>query len=539
MTKIKDLFANIVANYKENLKEYTLTHIAILLTSILLIFWNYKTAKDLSISILIIGVIAIINLFTTETYFKDKTKKICFGIMSIIIAIAFERAIKLMDNATIRRITIGYSIVVFLLGWFKAIKNSGIEFHKYIIKFLQNLVKTGVIYLILNAGLTIILVVFCALILNGYSYWLIMRLQIALVGLFLAPAAILSITNMKEDISKFTKVIILYVLTPLTILMTFIIYLYMAKIFFIHEIPSNSIYRILTGLFIVAFPVWTMDYEFKSQNRLAEQFCKIMPIAFILFIFLQMYSLGTRCISNGITPVRYIGIMFIIFEIATEFLTLFKQRKFMIHTVTIFAVIITISTIIPVVNMETISNINQASRLKRVWKEGQDFESLSTEQKRIAKGAYNYLKDQDSGEKYIPSYITESDFTNSNNTKYNMNYESVSYSLDDNKNIDVTAYSKIKQISSSDYYSGYSSDSLKSFRLNSSITVNLADYVAEVIKQNEENESKAEEYIANNSVIKIDDQRDFYIKSFSLSYTYDGISTSIKGLYVSGFVMIK
>ena len=55
------------------------------------------------------------------------------------------------------------------------------------------------------------------------------------------PASLVAITDVKNEVSKFIKAIILYIMLPLTILATAIIYMYMAKIIIIREIPANSI----------------------------------------------------------------------------------------------------------------------------------------------------------------------------------------------------------------------------------------------------------------------------------------------------------
>ncbi len=54
------------------------------------------------------------------------------------------------------------------------------------------------------------------------------------------PASLVAITEIKQDFSKFIKAIILYIMLPLTLLATAIIYIYMAKIFIIREVPANS-----------------------------------------------------------------------------------------------------------------------------------------------------------------------------------------------------------------------------------------------------------------------------------------------------------
>ncbi len=104
-----------------------------------------------------------------------------------------------------------------------------------------------------------------------------------------------------------------------------------------------------------------------------------------------------------------LGIAFIVFEAIAIFLSLYKERKYLIHTITTAIALIAISTILPVVNMESASNISQANRLKRAWRENQSFSELSEDNKKTAWSAYIYLSDQ----KNAKICFLESDFKQS------------------------------------------------------------------------------------------------------------------------------
>lgn len=419
MSKIKEFLKGIVSNYKNSFKQYTATNIIILLTTLFFVFAleNLPTITD---KLLIVIVICAVNFFTCETYFKKMSQRGIAYIVSIGVAIGLEK-LMYTENLSAVRFGIGYIIIVFLIGLIQVIRNSEVDVGEYVVKTFKNLFGVGIIYSILNIGLTLILFIFIALILNDTNNFnLIGRLQIALLGLWMLPASLVAITDVKNEVSKFIKAIILYIMLPLTILATAIIYMYMAKIIIIREIPANSIYRILAGLFIVAFPVWTAIHAFREEAKIIEKFCKILPISFIPFVLLQIYSIYARIDGNGLTPSRYIGIMFIVFEIIAIFLSLYKERKYLIHTITAVSVIIAISTMLPIVNVQSASNISQSNRLKKAWRTGQSFDELSDENKEIAKSAYDYLKRQNDSDKYIPNYVSEDEMDKS--TKDNRNY---------------------------------------------------------------------------------------------------------------------
>ena len=553
MEKVKDFFNRLTSNYKTYVKQYMATNIVIIIATLVFTFANFNAWSKFLTSFAIIAVIAAINFFVAESYFKKKSARIYSYIIGFAIAGIFERFVHYNTFGTsIYRILIGYSIGAFLIGLFKVIKNSGLELSKYCTRAFKNLFGTGVIYGILVVGFILIMTIAISLLTSGKDYEPVMRAQIAIFGLFLVPATLLSITNTEGESSKFIEVVISFVLLPLTALATIIIYIYMLKILALRQIPQNSIYRIIAGLFVVAFPVWVMTYEYKQKNKFVEVFSKIMPIAFIPLIGLQVYSIGARIGENGITPVRYMGVMFIIFEIIAIVLSIVNKRKYLTNAVLVAAGLMAISTISPVVNMEEISNYNQASRLKNAWREGESFTSLSSEEKATASSAYRYLLRQENSEKYLPKYLDKEELTEKLIEHYSpygdedetydekrTTYKRVNYQYPDDEVITVEGYNCIKKFKVYEY--DINEENLESVSLYDTFNINLKDYVVGLIEANKNGDESAKEYIVSHRVHRVDDSRDIYITDVNLSYEVDlegnydskeGISTVIKGCFL-------
>ena len=553
MEKVKDFFNRLTSNYKTYVKQYMATNIVIIIATLVFTFANFNAWSKFLTSFAIIAVIAAINFFVAESYFKKKSARIYSYIIGFAIAGIFERFVNYNAFGTsIYRILIGYSIVAFLIGLFKVIKNSGLELSKYCTRSFKNLFGTGVIYGILVVGFILIMTIAISLLTPGKDYEPVMRAQIAIFGLFLVPATLLSITNTEGESSKFIEAVISFVLLPLTALATIIIYIYMLKILALRQIPQNSIYRIIAGLFVVAFPVWVMTYEYKQKNKFVEVFSKIMPIAFIPLIGLQVYSIGARIGENGITPVRYMGVMFIIFEIIAIVLSIVNKRKYLTNALLVAAVLMAISTILPVVNMEEISNYNQASRLKNAWREGESFTSLSSEEKATASSAYRYLLRQENSEKYLPKYLDKEELTEKLIEHYSpygdedetydekrTTYKRVNYQYPDDGVITVEGYNCIKKFQVYEY--DINEENLESVSLYDTFNINLKDYVLGLIEANKNGDESAKEYIVSHRVHRVDDSRDIYITDVNLSYevdlegNYDSkerISIVIKGCFL-------
>ncbi len=538
MSKIKDCFNNIAKNYKNNVLQYTFTHIIVMITTAILVLGNYDKFNNILEQIAIIGLISAINAFASESFCKKTWQRVITGIIGTVIGIIFARLIYVRDSVIVTRIIVGYCATVFLIGLMKVIKNSKLEFHEYCTQIFQNLFNSVIIYLILNIGLSIIISIFILLLLDNVdSLDIILRLQIAIAGWFLVPAFLMAITNPKYNVSKFIEVIISFVLLPLTILATIIIYLYMAKMFIMREIPANSIFRILAGLFVVAFPVWTMAYSFREKNKIIKIFCKAMPISFIPFIGLQIYSISVRCKENGITPLRYLGIMLIIFEVVTIFLSLYKNRKYILHTITTGSILLVISTILPVVNMHTISNMSQANRLLKAWKEEEKYSQLTEEQKEIVLSSYYYLINQEDGKKYIPEYLEEETIKDKEKY-YNINStNNITYTMPEDGVIYIAGYSYIEPINTF----CYKGNELKKLELNKACTIDITEYILDIIKENEKSSDDAQKYIIENRVLKVNDTRDLYIKDLSITYTERENITedNINYVRINGYVLIK
>lgn len=553
MEKVKDFFNRLTSNYKTYVKQYMATNIVIIIATLVFTFANFNAWSKFLTSFAIIAVIAAINFFVVESYFKEKKSKMYSCVAGFVIAVVLERfAHYNVFGASASRILTGYYIVAFLIGLFKVIKNSGLELSKYCTRVFKNLFGTGVIYGILVVGFALIMAISISLLTPGKNYELVLRAQIAIAGFFLIPATLLSITNTEGENSRFIETVISFVLLPLTAIATIIIYVYMIKILVLRQIPQNSIYRIVAGLFVVAFPVWVMTYEFKEKNRFVEVFSKIMPIAFIPLIGLQIYSIGARIGENGITPVRYMGVMFIIFEIVAIVLSIINKRKYLTNAVLVAAGLIAISTILPVVNMEQISNYNQASRLRKAWREGESFTSLSKEEKATASSAYRYLSRQENCEKYLPKYLDKEELTEKLIEHYSpygdegetydekrTTYKRVNYQYPDDGVITVEGYNRIKKFKVYEY--DINEKNLESVSLYDTFNINLKDYVIGLIEANKNGDESAKEYIVSHRVHRVDDSRDIYITDVNLSYEVDlegnydskeGISIVIKGCFL-------
>lgn len=133
-------------------------------------------------------------------------------------------------------------------------------------------------------------------------------------------------------------------------------YLYMFKMLFLWEVPSNEVFTIMTVLFVVCFPVWIMGSSFQKEG-LYHRFLSAFPWLFVPLLLLQVYSLGIRIWEYGLTEQRYLGVMLILFETAAIFMCKFmgSHMERLLYVVIAFTAI---SVFTPFINMTSLSRLN-------------------------------------------------------------------------------------------------------------------------------------------------------------------------------------
>jgi len=407
------------------------------------------------------------------------------------------------------------------------------------------LFKTSIIYAILAIGLSIISSVFTLLILEDYSFDLFVRLEILLFGLYYFPCIINSFINIKKDDNKYMKTVMRYVLEPLVIVSFIIIYVYILKIIILRDIPSNEIFRILTSLFVIGYPIWTANSFYKEKNILDKINSKL-PLLFIPFIFLQIYSIGTRIYHNGITEARYLCIMFIILEIIYIVIYIANRKK-EDKILFIFVILIVISTIIPVINMSSISDYSQYHNLN-IYKK-KDYYTKEEKQKIL--GAYYYLVRKD--RKEVHKLLTDKDIEvikSFNKCSYKC-YDGVRCSqIASKKNyfatlliheLDVSGYSKISLVKarSKQYDKILKKEDFEEVELyinrdyNVIDKVDLSNEILDYIK----NKDNFREYVESHNEIVIDKYKKLVISSITIRYDLE--NDGILSYNISGYLLEK
>lgn len=552
--KLKEKIVGVLQTFKKSIGKFPLTIIsAIVLTVIYTICLdNYSIETTTLTNISLFIVIFASSTFLIETVLETKIKKkIIYYIIAAIWATVLTYAVNIeegllgMSNTIflfkIERFIICYLIATIVLAIYYNYKSLNKTFEQYVTSTFVTIFKTSLIYGILAIGIAMITAVFVYLILDGESYILVARMEILLFGVYYIPTVLYSFYDQEEEIGKFAKIVIKYVLGTLVIVAFAIIYMYIIKIIFLRDIPSNLIFRILSALFIIGLPVWTMILSFK-ENTTLDKINRKLPLLFIPFIILQIYSIGTRILSNGITELRYLCLMLIIFEIVYIIIYLTKKEK-VSRILLVFLALTVISTIAPYINMFTISNLSQYNNLK-IYKQKTEY---SEEEKTKIYGAYNYLRHSSiEGKKYIENYLTKDDEElikklKNSGTKKSDNGKNIYVDKDINY-IEVEGYKKVYKIDSYSYNSSkenitidetFSNIKINTQENNYSIKANILPLINEYV--NHENEMN--NYSEENNEIELDENRKIILERLILEY--DDTTKNVSYYNMSGYLLEK
>ena len=542
--KIKEVISKVSVEIKELIKKFPVTlGLIAAVTIIVTVIAGEKMEKywDRVAKICIFLIIFGVGTYFIETFFEDKKKKIIgFGVTAGI-SFGFTNCL-FMENiqnslyaSFLYRSLVAYIICVILLTIYHTIRKEKLTFSQYLLHLFRDLLGTGITYGILSFGFLMLYSIFVSLILDGSYGSGIWRIQILLFGLYYVPAVLYSISAQnKLEVNSFVKGLIIGVLMPLVVIAMGIVYLYIAKIIILRSMPKNIIYRILAGIFVVAYPVWNMAMCYSKEKKMVEKICKILPYLYIPFLLLEMYSIGTRIQEFGITPLRYISCAFILFQIIAIGLNIYKNAEMQTQLYIVSAVLVTVLLITPL-NYERISNLDQKRRIEMYLKEETEWEQLSQSEQKIVKSAYQYLEAQDYSEMYIPNYITEdmkkklletSEFYN-NIERNQKHYFYHSQELD----LDIERYKHIKEIE------GESNDGKTLEDDSNELKVDIENYLKDIIKAHKISEKNAEKYFNEHSIISTQNSDKFiFVENINLVYEKE---EQIDYLTINGYLLEK
>ncbi|MCR5800391.1 MAG: DUF4153 domain-containing protein [Lachnospiraceae bacterium] len=426
-------------------------------------------------------------------------------------------------------------------------KRLGCSFEKYCLSSFFAIMKTTLVYGIFAGGLAILVLIFDELIMDTGEF--LSRIELFLAGGIYVPAMLLAVTDKRGEIGKFARGVVLLVFEPLLMAALVIIYIYIVKIFVTSDVPSNSVFSIITFLFVAGLIIWTLVIGLEDRNSKLAVIGGYLPFVFIPCIFLQIWSLAIRIGEYGYTVSRYVGVILIIFELI--YMILFTVRKvfkkdLVAYILIAAAALAFVGLIMPGVNS---NDVIIRSQLKRL--EGLDIDKMFNSQKisdearsicRVLKYDCGYK-----GKKALESMYTEEQLNEifegsyEDVYRYNININVDGYPVD----IDISGFSKMTMVTGTHLNNATLDDaSIKEYLLNVDdvdgfASVNMKPVITKLIEEYENSADSNYWYIDADDVEPIDVGDGSYLVIYDLTLGYNTKTEEINNFYCRAILLTK
>ena len=276
------------------------------------------------------------------------------------------------------------------------------------------------------------------------------------------------------------------ILAPVLGLYVVLLYLYMAKIIVLHELPSTSVVKlILWPMALAVFVLFMVDHN--RDRTGAYYFRKAMPPAALPLLGLMYYAWFLRVHQYGLTENRYmIFALGLWVAFAMVHFILQKRELHMILPMTLAAVLL-VSVFGGPISADSVAFRSQKQRLDRILaanhmlKGGEVVPSgnLSVKEKREIQEIVQYLT-RNHDVSHV-AYLRDANSSEAIERIYGFTPDeggpvmNLNYAMDMAKGMDISGYDKIYFVSSYGERDPAAAEGLKTERIRGSVVIHLSD----------------------------------------------------------------
>lgn len=422
-------------NLKNTFKRFPLTIIATFLTSIFFIISTYNIGKNKEdfylkfayLCLFAIFLFAFVNLFNeglTNYYNLNNLKKnhffmiisyaLCPPILYGVYEIINDEA-GVLYTADSR-----FMYVTFLLTFVAGTSFIGKSFyHKnyvaYFMKLMTSFVVSNIYSVIVFAGISAIIFALDKLFKINFDSTIYIRAAILVFILFNVIIFLSEFPKLKDSYIDYKyplpfRILLMYILLPLTIIYTVILIVYFAKILIFWEIPQGIIVNLV--IWFLIFSIFYLFFISRIETRgFLSKFRKIFPFFIFPLLGMMLFALMLRINAYGVTENRYLvfaaGIWIFL---CTVYFILYKDNSNI--TIPILLTIILLLTSIGPISATKITEKSQNNIFKDVLQRNNMISEnkiipnpdISSEDKRLITGILRFM---DSGNRidklsYLP-----------------------------------------------------------------------------------------------------------------------------------------
>ena len=370
--KLKEKFKNLFPDMKKGIERFPVTVIFGLILFIVTIFSiegsYYKLETWIEYLIIAIPFSATVELIR-EKYFENKNRKFFRAINffgTILFIFVSKMFFKNYFAGEIINIT-ATILIFYVLFYLIPIVYRNENREKYLQSVVGNQIITIGFALVLFLGFSAIIGTVDVLLVN-LSHTLYIHAFVFSASVFGVIFFVSRLKGKDESLEnyalpKIVEILICYILIPLILIYTAILYLYFAKIIFTLKMPKGVVSHLVLWYTAFSLFIIIMVTPITFKNKFAKFYKKFFPMISVPLILLALFSINERIFQYGITENRYLVVILVIWLLFNMILYIVKNDVKWVLISYIFAILIAVFSPF---NLVTVSINSQNKRLERL-----------------------------------------------------------------------------------------------------------------------------------------------------------------------------
>ncbi len=319
--RITALIKNLMEKLLSSLRRFPVTILLAALMVSVLIYVNHMQS-DLSVSVmemleriamvLALGIpvtLCIKTLFERAASPKGIFKALAYAGAAAALLLYYLFLLEDFEMVTVTRY-IAISLALYLAFTFIPYFFKRENYELYVIKLFTSFFITYLYSVVLFLGLVAMLFTVDTLFALEVSEKLYFDIWLIVAGVF-APAYFLAdIPKHRETVHddsyyKVLRILLLYIVMPLLIAYSAILYVYFAKILFTRQWPDGMVSHLVLWYSIISVLVLFFIYPLRKSNQWVGVFRSYFPRLMLPLLAMMFVSMGIRINAYGITENRY------------------------------------------------------------------------------------------------------------------------------------------------------------------------------------------------------------------------------------------
>lgn len=320
--KFQNLFKVLVEKFFSSIKRFPITLIITFITAIILIYYNHSFAvnetRELIKRLAMVSSLGIPISLCIKTFFERKLElnRAIKIILYIIVLMPLGYFYYIFKQNSMISITSYIGLTIVFYGTFTIIPYfyRRDNYEMYVVKLFTNLFITYLYSLILYGGLSAIIFTTDKLFnikINGDIY---IDILIVVTCVFAPTYFFSSVPKYKETITcysypKVLSVLIIYIINPIIIAYSIIMYAFFVKIIITGEWPSNLISHLILWYSLISVGIIIFIYPLRNINKFTKNFAIWLPRMILPIIIMMFIAIAIRINAYGVTERRYFVVL--------------------------------------------------------------------------------------------------------------------------------------------------------------------------------------------------------------------------------------